>query len=97
MKLGMVGLGRMGANMTRRLMRGEHDRNTTVGLRSEQLRKPTAGSGVEVRFGFVEDHELTRAHQHPGEAQRLLLAGREHRGTLVGVLCEARPRKRVVD
>jgi 6-phosphogluconate dehydrogenase (decarboxylating) len=25
MKLGMVGLGKMGANMTRRLMRGRHE------------------------------------------------------------------------
>jgi 6-phosphogluconate dehydrogenase len=45
MQLGMVGLGRMGANMTRRLMRGGH--NAVVSDLSAEAVKGLAGEGAE--------------------------------------------------
>ena len=52
MKLGMIGLGRMGANMARRLMRGGHE---CVGYdRSETNVKDLAGHGA-VAAGSLED------------------------------------------
>jgi 6-phosphogluconate dehydrogenase len=45
MQLGMVGLGRMGANMTRRLMRGGHD--LVVSDLSAEAVKGLAGEGAE--------------------------------------------------
>ncbi len=45
MQLGMVGLGRMGANMTRRLMRGGH--NVVVSDLSAEAVKDLAGEGAE--------------------------------------------------
>ena len=44
MQLGMVGLGRMGANMTRRLLRGGH--SLVVSDRSPEAVKQLAGEGA---------------------------------------------------
>ena len=52
MQLGMVGLGRMGANMTRRLMRGGH--TLVVSDRSPEVVKGMAGEGA-VSSSSLED------------------------------------------
>src|SRR5262245_58449658 len=51
-QLGMVGLGRMGANIVRRLMRGGHD--CVVYNRTPEKTKQLAGEGAVGTFSYEE-------------------------------------------
>src|SRR4051812_39685186 len=62
MQLGMIGLGRMGANMVRRLMRGGH--NCVVYDRNAEAVTSLAGegaTGASLLGDFVEKLEAPRA------------------------------------
>ena len=52
MKLGMVGLGRMGGNMTRRLLRAGHE--LAVYARSAESVRAAAGEGAQGTFSLAE-------------------------------------------
>ena len=52
MQLGMVGLGRMGANMVRRLLKGGHD--CVVYNRSPDPVRAMAAEGAKPAFSYAE-------------------------------------------
>jgi 6-phosphogluconate dehydrogenase len=70
MKLGMIGLGRMGANMTRRLIRGGHA-VTVFDLNAERVRE-LAAEGATAAASL---HDLVRALPYPRVVWLMVPAG----------------------
>jgi len=62
MQLGMIGLGRMGANMVRRLMRGGHE-CVVFDMSAESVKKMAAdgAAGAESLADFVQKLKAPRA------------------------------------
>jgi len=72
MQLGMIGLGRMGANMVRRLLKGGHQ-CVVFDMSAKAVAELAKGKGCRHRFaGGV--------HQESGEAARGLADGAGRRG-----------------
>jgi len=86
MKLGMVGLGRMGGNMTRRLMRAGHE--LVVTARSAESVRAAAAEGAQGAFSLKE---LVQALPHPRAIWVMILAGAPTESTVreLGGLLEA--------
>ncbi|HYV19438.1 MAG TPA: decarboxylating 6-phosphogluconate dehydrogenase [Verrucomicrobiae bacterium] len=86
MKLGMVGLGRMGGNMTRRLMRAGHE--LVVTARSAESVRAAAAEGAQGAFSLKE---LVQALPHPRAIWVMIPAGAPTESTVreLGGLLEA--------
>jgi 6-phosphogluconate dehydrogenase len=92
MQLGMVGLGRMGANMTRRLMRGGH--TMVVSDRSPDVVKGIAGEGA-VGSSSLED--LVRKLTAPRAAWVMVPAGDPTETTVQALIASMKAGDTIID
>jgi 6-phosphogluconate dehydrogenase len=92
MQLGMVGLGRMGANMTRRLMRGGH--TLVVSDRTPEVVKGIAGEGA-VPSSSLED--LVSKLTPPRAAWVMVPSGDATETTVQALLSKMQPGDAIID
>ncbi len=92
MKLGMVGLGRMGANMARRLMRGGHE--VVVYARSPDSVARLAGEGA---IGSTSLDDFVTRLSTPRIAWVMVPSGEATESTVTGLAQRLRPGDIVID
>jgi 6-phosphogluconate dehydrogenase len=92
MQLGMVGLGRMGANMTRRLLRGGH--TLVVSDRTPEVVKGMAGEGA-VASSSLED--LVSKLTPPRAAWVMVPSGDATETTVQALLSKMQPGDTIID
>jgi len=92
MQLGMVGLGRMGANMTRRLLRGGH--SLVVSDRSPEVVKQLAGEGAT---GSASLEDFVGKLKPPRAAWVMVPAGAPTEQTVVNLAQHMQPGDTIID
>src|SRR5437588_2539365 len=92
MQLGMVGLGRMGANMTRRLLRGGH--SLVVSDRSPDTVKKIAGEGAT---GSASLEDFVGKLKPPRAAWVMVPAGAPTEQTVVNLAQHMQPGDTIID
>lgn len=92
MQIGMIGLGRMGANMVRRLMRGGHE-CVVFDVNQENVRQ-LAGEGAS---GATSPDEFVRKLQKPRTVWIMVPAGAPTEQTVLGLAEKLEPGDTVID